>query len=338
MVFSEREAGKSTLMVKLIYEHFRKTGLPSIVIRRRSADITEQYLYDTFVTIPKKFTDGQCPEAQYTKGNIQNGMVDIKLCGKIFCRVIALSSPLMRLKSACLIGLKFMMLDEAVINVRQGEKWLDDEAFRLKELYTTYNRECYQKDKGKSIIFIAFGNPYSYYTPLIADWMVNINLLHPGAILTGDIWYVECYQICEELKQKIMRENPLFRNNSIYTDYAMKGIAVNDSNLRIIDKQPKNFPLQYCFRLHGKTVGIYRGWDDELDLHYWVSIIDASTVSKRRDIICYDFGDMLNEAKTVLGQRGKKDFALLKQSVRYRQIAHRSAEEANLTEELYQLL
>lgn len=337
MVLSEREAGKSTLMVKLCYDFFRNTGKPTIILRRRTADITEQYLYDTFVTIPQNFTNGECPEAKFKKSSITQGMVDITLCGKLWIRVIAMSAPLMRLKSAALPpnSLKYMFLDEAVVNARMGEKYLANEAFAIKEIYNTYNRFTYKRDEGKALKFIAFGNPYSYYHPIIADWGVNVNEMHPGVILTGDTWCVECYQICDELKEKIISSNPLFRMNSIYTDYAMKGIAINDMNFRIMDKQPEGFSLYYCFKLHGKTVGVYRGLSD--DLHYWTCLLDENNISRKRNVLCYDFGDMSND-RTILSERGKKDFMLLKGCIRYRQIAHRSAEEASLIEELYQLL
>lgn len=336
LIYSEREAGKSTFMYKTIWDYFRDTGNASILVRRRSADITEQFITD-IGTVYEKFT-GERPAFKYKLSSMKDGMLDIYLCGQIFIRVHSLSVPVARQKSLILRNVQYLFYDEFCVNTLYKERYLPGEMMALFELRKTYMREAPDKKNGEKKFYVyCLANPYSYYTPFTSEFQVDINLLKPGVLIHGDVWAVQCYQICDELKEKILKSDPLFRMNSTYTDYAMKGIAINDTRFRIIRNQPKSFQLRYCFKLHGKVLGIFSGIDLDSNIFYWTKILDKDSISKRRDIVCYDFGDMIPN-RTILDENGRKNYSKLRGCIRYQQVAHFSAEEAAILEEIFQLM
>lgn len=334
LVVCEREAGKSTLMWKKIYNAFKKDGCPSIVIKRLICDITEQYIEDT-INLLEKFTGMRLP-LQYCKQDIKQGQMDVRLNGKIFVRLIGLSAPLSRLKSMMIPNVRYMMTDEFICNMRIGEKYLTDEPMRFKELYTTYNRESWKHDEGLNIKAYWFGNPYSLYNPYFSWLNVPTNQLWPGAMVIGSNYAVHCYQIKPELKEYIMAHNPLYQFDEGYKKYAFDGRAVQDENIRIMETQPLYFSLAYCFKLNDKILGVFRGYHKEEDLFYWVKMMDEKDISKRRDIVCYDFGQLAN--RCVLGERGKKNYQSLKACIRNRQISYQTVEASWMMEEIYQCM
>ena len=325
-----RDAGKSTFLWKKVYNAFRNEGRPSIIIRRRTADITPQYIEDT-AGILEKFT-GKYFDLEYTKQDIKQGMVDVGIGGDLFCRVISLSAPMMRLKSMMIKNTKYMMTDEFIVNVRIGEKYLEDEAMRFKELFTTYNREP------KDIKCYWFGNPYSLYNPYFGWLNVPTNKLYPGSLFAGDKYVVQCYQLKPELQAKLLKENPLYEFDAEYKDYAFDGRAIQDANIRIIENQPRGFGLDFVFKLHGKYLGVYHGFNQELELFYWTQLIDPKEISLRRDIVVFDFGEMVNRSVLNSSINGKKKYYFLKQAIERRQIAFSNISASYMMEEIYQQL
>lgn len=332
-IVTERESGKSTLLWKKVYNAYKKEHCPSIVIRRYQTDITETYISDTESLI-NKFTQ-QDLKFEYKKGDLKNGgMLDLKLkdSNEVFCRLIALNTPLSRLKSMFLAKVKYFMFDEFICNKRLGEKYLNDEPLRVKELYTTYNRES---EKGIKCYF--FGNPYSLYNPFFSDKNVPTNKLYPGAFIAGDDYVVSCYKIKQELKELLLQKNPLYQFDDAYKKYAFDGRAVQDAEIRVENEQPKNFRLAFVFKIHGKCLGIFHGYRiiDDDRLYYWIKLIDPDKVSKRKEIVCFDFGDMASRT-VLLNNKGKQLYSYLKESIEKRRVAYASIEESWLMEEIYQ--
>ena len=108
--------------------------------------------------------------------------------------------------------------------------------------------------------------------------------------------------------------------------------------MRIETEQPQNFRLEYVLKLKGQCLGIYHGYRfGEKKLFYWTKFIDEKSISKRRDIVCFDFGDMAD--RTVLSaNNGKKLYQALRESIEHRWIAFASIQEGNMIEEIYQLM
>ena len=343
---TERESGKSTLLWKKIYNVFRRSSRPSILVRRFQADITDLFI-EGAQTIISMFTK-QNVTFDYNKTTMRTGgMLDLYLCidekriDKVFCRIIALNTTLSRLKSQVLENPKYIMFDEFICNKRIGEKYLDDEPFRLKEgVYNTYKRYCESRADGtKDLSMYFFGNPYSLFNPFFSDLKVNTNELHPGAFVSKDDYVIYCYQIKPELKEKLLRENPLYQFDDAYKKYAFDGRAVQDADIRIETEQPLNFKLIYVLKIHGECLGIYRGfrYTDTDRLYYWTKLIDPSSISKRRDITCFDFGDMAIRT-VLLDNNGKKRYSALKEAIEHRWIAYASVKESWLMEEIHQEL
>lgn len=327
-IVTERESGKSTLMWKKVYNAFRREQKRSIIVKRYQADITDSYIEDTEKLI-NKFTGSQI-EFNYTRQELNGGTLDLKIGDQIFCRLIALNTALSRLKSRFLDNVKYMMYDEFICNRRLGEKYLADEPFRIKELYTTYNRES---SKGIKIYY--FGNPYSLHNPFFSDLNVKTNQIYPGALVAENDYCIWCYQIKDQLKQQILAKNPLYKFDDSYKKYAFDGRAIQDQEIQVIEHQPDQFKLDCIFKIHQKCIGVYRGCivDKDQKIYYWCKIIDPVTVSKRRDILCFDFGDMSD--RTVL-YSGKQKFASLKNAIETRSAGFASIEESWLIEEIYQ--
>ena len=109
---------------------------------------------------------------------------------------MALAVPMARLKSMVLRNVRYMFMDEIIINTRAGEKYLPgDEHFLIKEIYTTYNREA-----ERPIKILGAGNPYSVYCPLFSGLGVDSSKLKPGAFVVGDNYVIECFQTPPKLK------------------------------------------------------------------------------------------------------------------------------------------
>lgn len=328
-IVCEREAGKSVLMCKKMYNAFKNNGQPSIIFKRQIVDITEQDIED-MNTVFEKFIGFRLPLC-YNKGEIKQGMLDVYLNGKRFIRYIGLSAPLSRLKSKVVRNVRYMMFDEFICNKRLGEKYLNGEAERFKEVFTTYNRES------DNLRCYFFGNPYSLYNPYFSWLNVNTKLLYPGALVSEGAYVIHCYQIKPELKEVILKKNPLYQFDDAYKAYAFDGRAVQDANIRIYDKQPEGFRLAYCFKLNNKIIGVFQGWNEKEELHYWCRIMTQQELSQKRSIVCFDFGQMAN--KTVLNaNNGKKMYWYLCESIRNRWIAYKDIEASWLMEEIYQEL
>ena len=136
------------------------------------------------------------------------------------------------------------------------------------------------------------------------------------------------------MKKKILEKNPLYKFDDSYKKYAFDGVAVQDVNIKIVEDQPKNFKLKYIFKLHGKHIGVFIGFKtDPEPLYYWCKMLEPSEISKNRDIVCFDFGDMAN--KTIL-MNDKTLYYSFKQAIQYRYIGFHSIEESWLIEEIYQ--
>ena len=76
-VIGERESGKSVDSWFLIWNAYHYHGRPSIVLRRRIADISSAYINDT-ANVLNKFLDKPI-QLIYRKGDLKQGVVDVKV-------------------------------------------------------------------------------------------------------------------------------------------------------------------------------------------------------------------------------------------------------------------
>lgn len=291
-VISEREAGKSTaLWLEKAYKAF-KQGKTCIVLRRLIADITEVYINDIGEVI-NKFVD-EPVKLTFKSGNIKEGIVDVYIGDQLFIRVIALSNPMSRIKSLIVRNLKYIIFDEFICNTKLGEKYLPNEDFKFKELYNTFQRE----NPGLKCYFV--GNPYSVYTPYFVWWGVDLSKVKPGCMLTGKTWALQAYVIKPQLKELILKRNPLYEFDDSYTKYAFGGIAVNDQNFVIVAKQPDYYKLQFILKIENTFIGVYRNTSDKAwhdKQVFWCTKVDG--VIGRRNAICFDLNDLIENTQML---------------------------------------
>lgn len=328
-IISEREAGKSTaIWLDKAYKSFKDNGSTTLVVRRKVVHITKAYI-DDIQQIINKFTDDNVT-FQYSQSSIKDGIVDIYINDKRFMRVCALSTDITALKSLVLLNLKFIIFDEFICNQRFGEKYLKDEATKFMEVYNTFRRES----EGLKCFFL--GNPYSLYNPYFMFFNVPTAKLKRGTIITDKkSFVVQCYEISEALKQKILSENPLYQFDNAYTKYAFEGKNVNDENIVIIEKLPENFRLLYVFKSANKYIGLFKAnyWEEDTILYY-AMFMNPNSISKRRDIICFDFEELVDRT-VMLSPDERYKFQKIKDAMRRRLIAFDKIECYYLLEEIY---
>lgn len=348
---SEREAGKSVSTWLKIWSNFHYKNSPTIVLRRRIADLTEQYISDT-ESLLNKFLDNKV-QLLYMKGDIKSGIVDVKLGEAdknysalqikklpLFFRVIGLSIPMNRIKSLMLSNVGIIFFDEFIANIRGGEKYLDIEAFRIKEIYTTYNREATTPIK-----IYCCGNPYSVYNPLFSDLGVDTRKVHPGAFLVGANYVIDCFRIPDALKERILAANPLYQFDNAYAKYAFDGNAISDSNIRICKINPKGFKLRFVFKVDREYISVHSGAPIDYEgekLSFWICKHNEDwldKVSKNRKIYCFNFADLMQHA--VIANRDKDliaQFLSFKSAVQRREAAYNCVDAEYITEDIYQFI
>lgn len=338
LAVSEREAGKSTRWLQFYsYNYMYESTI--LVLRRQIADVTETYVNDV-ENIINKFS--QVPvKLDFKKGDVKNGIIDVyayeyeqykdengdlkikKYNRRLFFRVVGMSNPMSRIKSLMLPNIKYIFFDEFICNTRLGEKYLNDEAFKFKEIYNTFQREC-----PSGLICYFFGNPYSVYNPYFEWLKIDTRKVKPGAYLIGPNYTLECYQLLPELKQKILERNPLYQFDDSYRKYAFDGIAVNDMNIIIIDK-PQSSILRYVFKVGGKYYGFYKIAPDtkesmEQHLTFYCEELKWKPEYKRQ-ALCFDFND-LGSNSSIMQTIQKNNFYFLKYSIANNMVGYQKVE------------
>ena len=300
---SPREPGKTdTTWWEKIFSNWSEDEKPWVYLVRQVVEITEAMIQDIENTINKWAIDPI--ELQFTKGAFKDGIVDVKIKGKLFIRIIALSIPLRRIKLAKVMNIGGIFMDEYIIDPRSQEKYLPNEYFKIKELYTTYRRE-YQ---GRGMLKMYFcGNPYSLFNPLFVGLDVDVALLRKDEyrevsgqwrlyhhIYVGEEYAIEWGVLHPELKKWLLEKNPFYKFDEEYNQYALEGMAVNDRNIKLA-KLPKNFYMAFVLKMNGKFIGIYQNnYVEDLEDRYFCKFMDE--VSARRCIYCFEFEEMVERS------------------------------------------
>ena len=316
---SPREPGKTdTTWWEKIFSNWMEDGRPWAYLVRQVVEITEAMIQDIENIINKWSIEPVTLE--YTKGAFKDGIVDIKIKGKLFIRIIALSITLRRIKLAKIPNIAGVFMDEYIINPKSGEKYIPDEYFKIKELYTTYRRE-YQ---GKGMMKMYFcGNPYSLFNPLFVGLGVDVSLLRKDKyvqdgeddvtysfpdgitfedkkykcshnVYVGHTYAIEWGSLHPILKRWLLEKNPFYQFDEEYNQYALEGMAVNDRNIKL-SKQPRNFYLAFVLKMSGKNIGIFQNnYLEELEDKYFCKFLDE--VSARRTIYCFEFEEMVERS------------------------------------------
>lgn len=289
---SLRSIGKTTLMARKMIKTFEEEGRCSLLLYSQVIDITESRIADIQSAMNKFRTKEKQVRFYYKASALKEGVVDVytssdDLKNKVhpIFRILALSKPTYILKGGVLFNLKYIFMDEYIVNIYAKEKYRDDMVFKFQEIYNTYLREsdyirCY-----------FFGNIYSHFNPF-HEWKgLDMNNMLPGTKqLTDDTFYWNVKpseQLLEEL-----RKNPLYKNpNDPYTKYALEGIAVNDLNKKVIPTQPKGYRMQYLFKYNNMYIAIYCSTNTTNEFPYWASVVNWNP-NNQRQAMCFDFSQL----------------------------------------------
>lgn len=328
-IISEREAGKSTAVIlDKAYKAFLE-GHTSLFIKRMAVDITGVYISD-FENILNKFLETPV-KLQYSKGSLKEGIVDILIDNKIFIRIAALSNPVQRLKSLMLPSLKYVIFDEFIVAMHLGEKYLKGEVFKFKEMFNTFQRES------PNIKAYFLGNPYSLFNPYFLDKKVNTKLLTRGAIISGLDFVIECYEIIPELKEKILKRNPLYKFDDSYKKYAFDGTNIADQNINL-GKMPKNFYLNLLIKIENKYLSIWRNnYYIDFEDRFFCKLENENKYSHRRNTYVLNFNDMVDKT-ILLSKTDRFKFLDFRNAIEKRQVIFETIEAYYLAQELYNFI
>jgi hypothetical protein len=176
------------------------------------------------------------------------------------------------------------------------------------------------------------------YNPYFVWWGVDTKKLHPGAIVAGSNYAIECYEMKPELREAILKRNPLYQFDDSYKRYAFDGLNVNDANIRL-GELPEKFTLRFLFHTEGKTVAVYKTteYNDINGMRFFCSLINPEDVSKRRNIFCFEFEDIVNRI-VLMSRQDRIMFENFRTSIRNNRVIYSSIEVYYLTEEVYENL
>lgn len=326
---SPREPGKtdSTWWEK-IYCNWVKTKQPWAYLVRKSVEITDAMILEIQDVVLNKWSVEPI-EFKYNKGNFKDGIVDVKIGNELFFRIVSLSIDLRRIKLAKIPNIGGMFIDEYIIDPRTGEKYQQNEAFKIKEAYTTWRREY--RGKGFLKMYIA-ANPYSLFNPLFIDWGVDVNKLRKGETYVGDQFVIHWGVLHPELKKQLLEKNPLYKFDEEYTQYALEGTAINDKNIRL-GSLPMNYQLQFVLRSNNKNIGIFKNnYIEDLCDRYFCEFLDD--VSAKRTIYCFEFQDMVDRS-ILLSIDEREKLQRFKEAIRKRSVVFKDVNVYYFIEEIY---
>lgn len=321
-----REPGKTTASWSgKIWPRYLKYKKPWIYLVRQSVEITEALIESIRGNITKFYDN--VGEFSYNKGSFKDGIVDIKIEGKIFVRIVSLSIALRRIKLAVLPDLDGVFADEYIIDPRTKEKYQPNEGFKIKEAYTTWRREA-----NGILRFYFSANFYSLYNPLFVELGVNVGELRKGEVWTNDLIAVEWVVLTPELREKLLRENPLYKFDEEYNNYALEGGAINDRNIKL-GVLPQNFSLRFIFKAQNRYIGVYKNniYNENEDKFFCRFITDFS---KNRTIYCYEFEELVERA-VVMSLDERMRLQKFKDAFRNRKIAFEDINVYYFIEEIY---
>ena len=334
IVISPREPGKTTSMwMDKIYLPWKKNHKPWIYLVRQAVEIDDALIESIFSTNMNKFTDDGLKPI-YKPSTFSNGIVDIFLeVNKeriLFVRIVSLNIKMYRIKKAILRNIAGVFMDEFIINPQFAEKYLPKEFERLQEAYSTWRREA---DGVLKMYFC--GNPYSLFNPLFVGLKVDISKLKRDSFYVGDSFVIHWAILTPELKAKILEENPFYKFDEEYSNYAVDGQAVNDSNIKL-GTLPRNFYLSFVIKMNRKYVGIFQNnYIEDMEDKFFCKFLDE--VSARRTIYCFEFEEML-ERSILVSMDERYKLQRFKEAMRKRLVSFEDINVYYYCEEVYKNL
>lgn len=336
LVFSVREDGKTASFDygKAIAKLKKYHATPTYFVRQ--VNEVSEYLINSIQGRWNKWLKKPIT-FYYSKKDLDNGLAMIYLDRKRqypAFNVVSLAKPLDILKKFFIKIPGDFFLDEFILDMRNGSKYCKREVFKVKETYTTFYRE-WVNAKVPRPKFYGFGNPYSLYNPYFADLSIDTGKIkQQGNVQVKGDWLVMHHKISSDLLAFLRGSNPLYSVEDEYQKYANGSIAINDMNVRIVERCPNNFILDFCFYANGKCFGVWVNFKNS-DMNYWIG--NLSDRGKRRTIYSLNFGDLV-EGSALIGYRDKLLLSNLKDAIASRAVGFETLEANYLIEEVYKVL
>ena len=146
------------------------------------------------------------------------------------------------------------------------------------------------------------------------------------------IW---CYDLTQELKDYILKVNPLYQFDGLYKRYAFDGIAINDEKIKL-GKLPDNYYLQFVFRMENRNIGLFKNryYSEDNDRYFVKFVTDVSAI---RTIYCFDFKDLMNRC-AIISNEERDRLNKFKIAMRRRTISFDDINVYYMCEEIYRNL
>lgn len=168
------------------------------------------------------------------------------------------------------------------------------------------------------------------------DWKVNPNNLKRDSFYVGDMFVIHWAVINPLLKEKLIRENPLYQFDEDYTGYALEGMAVNDSNIRL-GELPESFAIRYAFKVDGRYLAVFKSKFYSPDLEFWYFVCEYPELSKKRIVFCYDFKEIVDKA-IIMSPEDRFNLQSFKDAIRKNMVAYGNINVYYLIMEVYKNL
>lgn len=346
LITSPREPGKSTGVIRKAYKYNFMFDWTTLFLVRYGADVDEGYAYDIEETIN---TFSPC-KVKITQKRQKSGAIDLYIAelgedenGKeeeftqrLFGRILPMNIPSSRFKRAKIPHLKFIVMDEFVCDMIKNEKYLSAECQRFNDIFTTYRRS--QVKDGVGVVVYLLGNCYQTWSPYL-DWAhFDSRKIRPGIVMKTENHLFKHAKIKPELKEKILRENPLYEFDEDYKDFGLEGEAVNDKNIALLPHQPTGARLEYVFKMEGKYFGYfkipaYAVENSKLDFRYYCSKLKWNKEYKRV-AFCFDFDNLENNSAILLSNQ-RKTLTYLARCIANGQVGFDRVESEYATEQIF---
>lgn len=341
-----RGMGKSAVFWSKLYNYWKNLGRSGIVLRTIQADITFSYLDDIETLLNKFRCTADYVKISYKKGSIKDGVVDVFIQEPgekekyLFVRVIALGIKVTRYKSLIIRNPSMVGYDEFLPNTRLQERYLPDAPWRVKELYSTFAREC----DGYVLKRYWFGNPYTRYIPYLLNYYkIDTLTLKPGDFIHGENYIIDLQKPKPELIELLKKQNPDLLNDidEEWTRF-MNGEFINDENYIIEPQEPQGYALRWVFRIANHYIGCFRtgnveDWDGDFGCDWYVKMLADDWKSNKRDIYAVNF-DNLVEGTKLITATDKTNTQILRNAIAQRRVAFKDVNSAYLLQSIYTLL
>lgn len=318
------------MWLKKIYLRWKINKRPWIYTTRTSVEITSALIDSIADTIINKFTDDNIV-LKYNKGNFKDGIVDIFINDELFFRTVSLSIPLRRIKLAVVKNIGGVLTDEYIINPKLKERYIQNEAFIIKEAYTTWRREA-----NGILKWYFLANPYSLFNPLFLDWKVDLKKLKRDSFYVGDNFVIHWAVLNPLLKEHLLKLNPLYQFDEEYQDYALDGLAINDKNIKL-STLPRKYILKYILLVGDRYIGVYFNPNYLAENRYHCKYVNLDCLSKDRAIYCFSIEELVDRTSVVSSEE-KFMLQVLKTAMRTRSVTFEDINIYYLMLEVYKAL